>query len=346
MLIRTALPQLGWALTAILLGVGRAGAAESCGTNLTLMKSSFETGEQPQYAEVPPDNTPLTLSVDYPTDGLVTSAPYVQVFGSHTGPANTGMTVNDRVVVSNATKYTSQLIPLELGANVITVTATTQDGATQAVARTVTYNPAAADPVRLTATTAADFAPLRVPFQLTAAPPPGQPSITRVRIDFDGDGNFDSDTANIPSAIARDYAVPGVFLARARITFDDGNGMTAPVEHDSTFQIQMHQIAYTREVLCTVYYGMKHRLQANNVASALNTIASAKRPQYQSMWNSAGGNLPTIAGGLGDIVQGRIADISAELVAAVPDAAHPGDYLGYQVLLGRDADGVWRITGM
>ncbi len=64
------------------------------------------------------------------------------------------------------------------------------------------------------------------------------------------------------------------------------------------------------------------------------------------MWNSAGGNLPTIAGGLGDIVQGRIADISAELVAAVPDAAHPGDYLGYQVLLARDADGVWRITGM
>jgi hypothetical protein len=344
--IRFAQQQFAWGLTALLWGIGDVASAESCGTNLTLLKSSFETGEQPQYADVPPDNTPLTLSLDYPPEGLVTSAPNIQVFGSFTGPANTGIAVSDRIVVSNATKYTSQLVPLALGANVITVTATTQDGATQSVTRNVTYNPAAADPVRLLGTTAADFAPVRIPFQLTATPPPGQPSITRVRIDFDGDGNFDSDTVGIPSTIARDYAVPGVFLARARITFDDGNGMTAPVEHDSTFRIQMHQLAYTREVLCTVYYGMKHRLQANNVASALNTIASAKRPQYQAMWNSAGGNLPTIAAALGDIVQGKIADISAELIAAVPDTAHPGDFLGYHVLLARDSAGVWRITGM
>jgi hypothetical protein len=64
------------------------------------------------------------------------------------------------------------------------------------------------------------------------------------------------------------------------------------------------------------------------------------------MWTAAGGNLPTIATGLGDIALGRIADISAELTMAVPDDANPGEYLGFPVLLARDATGVWRITGM
>jgi len=321
-------------------------AAESCGISLSLLKSGFETGEQPLYAEVPPDNTPLSVTVDYPPDGLVTASPNVQVYGSLTGPANTGIAVNGKVVVSNPTKYTSQLIPLTLGTNTITVTATTQDGATQSVSRTVQYNPNVANPVRFVGVTAADFSPLRIPFTLQTTPPPGQPSITRVQIDFDGDGTFDSDSASIPSNIAHSYAAPGIYLTRARVTYDDGDGMTPPAVHESTFRIQMHQLAYTREVLCTVYYAMKHRLQANNVASALNTIASDKRSEYQAIWAAAGNNLPTIATGLGDIALGRIADISAELTMAVPDDANPGDYLGFPVLLARDATGVWRINGM
>jgi len=82
-------------------------AAESCGITLSLFKSGFETGEQPLYAEVPPGNTPLSVTVDFPSDGLVTASPNVQVYGSLTGPANTGIAVNGKVVVSNATKYAS-----------------------------------------------------------------------------------------------------------------------------------------------------------------------------------------------------------------------------------------------
>lgn len=345
-MVKSSAPKLLLAVIAVFASISELSASETCGATLTLLKSSFETGEQPLNAEVPPENTSLSLAVDYPPDGLTTAVPNVQVYGSLTGPANTGVAVNGRVVVNNATKYTSQLIPLTLGANTITVTASTQDGATQAVSRTVHYNPSAVNPVRFVGVTAADFAPLRIPFTLQATPPPGQSTIARVQIDFDGDATFDSDSASIPSNIAHDYAIPGVYLTRARVTFDDGDGMTLPVVHESTFRIQMHQLAYTREVLCTVYYAMKHRLQANDIASALNTIATDRRSQYQAMWTAAGGNLPTIATGLGDIALGRIADISAELTMAVPDDANPGEYLGFPVLLARDATGVWRITGM
>lgn len=345
-MVKSSAPKLLLALVAVFASTSDLLASESCGITVTLLKSSFETGEQPLYAEVPANSTPLSIAVDYPPDGLTVATPYVQVYGSLTGPANTGVAVSGKVVVNNATKYTSQLIPLTLGANTITVTATTQDGATQSVSRTVHYNPSAANPVRFVGVTAADFAPLRIPFTLKATPPLGQPTITRVQLDLDGDGGFESDGASIPPSIAGDYAVPGVYLARARVTFDDGDGMTPVVVHESAFRIQMHQLAYTREVLCTVYYAMKHRLQASNIASALNTIATDRRAQYQSMWTSAGGNLPTIATGLGDIALGRISDISAELTMAVPDDMNPGEYLGFPILLARDASGVWRITGM
>ncbi len=346
MISRTQFLRVAGGLAAFVFAISVVQAAESCGSTVTLLKSGFETGEQSNYAAIPPDNTPLTLAIDYPPDGLITASPNVQVFGSLAGPANMGVTVNGRLAINNASKFTSQLITLVSGANTVTVIATTQDGATQTLTRTVNYNPAAQEPVRLVGVTAGDFAPQRIPFSLRTAVPPGQTLISRTQIDLDGNGSFEIDTVSPPASIASDYAVPGVYLARARVTFDDGNMMTAPVESESTFQIQMHQLAYTREVLCTVYYGMKHRLQANNIPSALNTIVSTKRTQYQAMWASAGGNLPTIAAGLGDIVQGRIADVSAELVAAVPDVSNPGDYLGYQVLLARDTTGVWRIAGM
>ncbi len=44
--------------------------SKSCGSTVTLLKSGFETGEQSNYAAIPPDNTPLTLAIDYPPDGL------------------------------------------------------------------------------------------------------------------------------------------------------------------------------------------------------------------------------------------------------------------------------------
>ena len=346
MISRTQFLRVAGGLASLVFAIGVVKASESCGITLTLLKSGFETGEQSNYAAIPPDNTPLTLAIDYPPDGLITASPNVQVFGSLTGPANMGVTVNGRVAINNASKFTGQLITLTSGANTVTVIATTQDGATQTLTRTVNYNPAAQEPVRLVGVTSGDFAPQRIPFSLRTALPPGQTLISRTQLDLDGNGSFEIDTVSPPASIASDYAVPGVYLARARVTFDDGNMMTAPVESESTFQVQMHQLAYTREVLCTVYYGMKHRLQANNIPSALLTIASDRRSEYQTMWSSAGGNLPTIATGLGDIALGRISDITAELTMAVPDDANPGEFLGFPVLLARDNTGVWRITGM
>ncbi|MBK7042728.1 MAG: hypothetical protein IPH50_02930 [Rhodanobacteraceae bacterium] len=131
--------------------------------------------------------------------------------------------------------------------------------------------------VRFVGKTAGDFSPVRIGFDLTTRFPAGQNQIARTQIDFNGDGTFDVDTVSPPATIESDYAVAGVYLARARVTFDDGSMVTVPVEREATFRIQTHLLAYTREVVCKLYYDMKHRLQANNIMSALNTVAASKR---------------------------------------------------------------------
>lgn len=321
-------------------------ATETCGVRLSTYRSGFEAGEQPQEAILPAANTALSLAVTYPPDGHVSGVRNIQVYGTLSGPPNTGVIVNNQIALSNASQFTSQPIALTEGANVLTVVASTQDGGTQTITRTIQYQPGSGNPVQFGAVSAGNFAPLRIPFSLNFNPPGANPNLARVQIDYDGNGQFDSDTTALPNSLFRDFATPGVYLARARVSFDDGNSGTPIEVHEAEFQIQMQQIAYTREVLCTVYYDMKHRLQATDITGALHTIATDKRNDYQAIWTSAGGNLPTIAASLGDIVKGQISDNSAELMAAVPDDQRPGDFLGFTVALERDPLGVWRISGL
>ncbi len=338
--------QLCFAILALVVS-SQVSAAESCGVNLTLMQSSFEAGEQPINAELPPDGAPLTLAVTYPPDGITVGAPSIQAYGTVTGPPNLGVSINEKAVaIRNASHFTTQLIPLTAGANLLSIVATTQDGATQTIVRNVTYDPGLGEDVRFVGKTAGDFSPVRIGFDLTTRFPAGQNQIARTQIDFNGDGTFDVDTVSPPATIESDYAVAGVYLARARVTFDDGSMVTVPVEREATFRIQTHLLAYTREVVCKLYYDMKHRLQANNIMSALNTVAASKRAGFQSIWNSLGANLPTVAGELGDLVQGQLSSASAELVMAMPKPGMPGSFIGYPVLFARDATGVWRVIAL
>jgi hypothetical protein len=322
-------------------------AGESCGFATSLLKSGFEIGEQPPVTTIPADTTALTLTVDYPIEGATVGTSSLQIYGSLTGPSNTGIAVNQKyLTINNATKFTSRLIPLIVGSNTLTIVATTQDGATQTVVRHVTYDPNIVENVSFIANTAGDFAPLRIGFDLTTRLPVGQTLVARVQVDFDGDGNFDLDTTNAAAKIESNYADVGVYLVKARVTFDDGNAGTALVVRESTFRVQMQSLAYVRQSLCNVYYSMKHRLQAGQVTSATNTLVSTKRSYFQTLWNAQGANLATIAGRLGEVTLGLISDVSAEFTVAIPDPANAGSFLGFPVQFARDKDGVWRIAEM
>ncbi len=252
----------------------------------------------------------------------------------------------DQLAWSNATQFTIPPILLVPGANSITVVAKTLDGGTISATRNITATPSVGADVRLQANVTGAYAPERVSFALSKRFPALQTQVARVQIDFQGDGSFELDTPIVQSSLQWNYDTPGVYLATACVSFDDGNPNTPLVVRDARYRIQMQSLAYARQTLCGVYYLMKNRLIANQVSLVLNTLGPRIKPKFQTLWALLGANLPNVANQLGQIATGQISDVSAEFMMAIPDPALSGSFLGYPLLFTRGNDGVWRIYGM
>jgi hypothetical protein len=323
-------------------------AQENCGYTLAVLKSGFENGEQPPTVVLPADTTPLTLTLDYPSNNLVVGSDTIQIFGSYTGPSNTGIVANGATLATNASNFASFPLTLSPGSNTITLTATTLDGTPQTITRTVVYDANQRPDVEFQSAAFADYAPARVGFTLNYRVPVGQTVLTRVEIDYDGDGLFEVDAATPPARLEFAFGAGGFYTGTARLSFDDGNNGTPLVIRSGSAKVLMQTMAFTRQTLCGVYYAMKHRLQPgqSGVVAALRTLTPELRIEFQPFWTDLAGNLSATANQLGEIVDGQISDTAAEFQVAIPDPALPGEFFGFPVFFRRAADGVWRISEM
>ena len=57
-------------------------AQEQCGFPVSLHKSGFESGEQVSSVTLPPDNTPLVVTINGPADGATVNINAVQYYGT------------------------------------------------------------------------------------------------------------------------------------------------------------------------------------------------------------------------------------------------------------------------
>ena len=131
-----------------------------------------------------------------------------------------------------------------------------------------------------------------------------------MQVDYQGDGSFVVDSTNAAIPLSYAFDAPGAYLALARVSFDDGDPMTALVMREARYRLQMQSLAFARQTLCGLYYGMKHRLIAGQIPLALNTLGPRIRPKFQTLWNSLGANLATVAARLGQMTVGQISDVS------------------------------------
>jgi hypothetical protein len=333
---------------ALLLCTSAAQAQENCGYPSSVLKSGFEAGEQPASVPLPPDNTPLTITLDYPSNNQTVGSDTIQIFGSYSGPSNTGIVANNVALPTNATNFASAPLKLLPGGNTITLTATTLDGTPQMITRTVIYDVNQRPDVEFQSAAFADYAPARVPFSLSYRVPVGQTVLTRVEIDYDGDGIFEVDAATPPARLEFAFGTGGFYTATARLSFDDGSTATPLVVRTASAKVLMQTMAFTRQTLCGVYYGMKQRLQPgqSGITAALRTLSPKLRPEFQALWVSLGANLSATANQLGEIVDGQIADTVAEFQVAIPDPAVAGEFFGFPLVFRRADDGVWRISEM
>ncbi len=323
-----------------------ANAQEQCGFPVSLARSGFESGEQPASVILPPENTPVTVTIQGPVNASTVGVGAIQVFGTYTGPANTGISVNGVPALTDGASFVSPRVLLEPGVNTLTIRYATMDAAPVEITRSITYATSATPEVLFAAGSPGDYTPTVVPFTLATKFPSAQNVITNVQVDYDSNGTFEVNGAQ-PTKLEFAYERAGLYVATAIVTFDDGNTGTPPVIVQDQTRVLAQSLAFTRQTLCGVYYAMKNRLVQNQIALAVNTQSPKQQARMTTLWNALAnaGRLNAVATRLGPIVDGQIARNTAEMLFAIATAT-AGEFDGFQVRFRKDINGVWRIDAM
>ncbi|MBB5209333.1 hypothetical protein [Chiayiivirga flava] len=319
-------------------------ATEVCGVTDNVLDDGFEPALiLPGYTQPGPD-TPLTLAVADPPDNTVTGFDRIVLQGSFTGPPNTGIVAGGRLAAHSDTRFVAPPIALEPGANAITVQLHTVDGPGPSVVHHLTYDPALAPRARLLPATVSAMAPTAIAFDVALKP--GEPlALTRLRLDTDGNGSIDLDTTQ-PDTAKAGYPQPGLVKITGTATLDDADPNTPAVQVPlATWFLAQHP-QQTRYALCSAFGTLRTRLAAGTIPAALKTLNPALQDRFEPFWTSIAPQLPSIAGTLGTIIDGRFSSTEAELLLARPIEGQPGQSNAFRMQWSVGTDGVWRIDAM
>jgi len=288
---------------------------------------------------LPPENTALALTVTGPLNKAVVGTRTIQVYGTFAGPPAAGVAINRVPAVQTESNYVGMMV-LKPGVNSITVKITKLTGESETITRSVTYDPNQAPDVDFISEILGEHHPIRPRFYIK---PKAGLTITRVQLDFDGDNINDLDAASVPGNLRFEYKLPGFYNVSAIVNLDDGNPLTPIVERTVTRRFAVVPLPLTRKTLCYVFYRMKDRLVANDIAGALKSLNAELRPEWQEEFDLIP-NLTIVGSNFGVVVDGKLGIRLAEL--EFDQVTAQWGRVTKSMTFERSLDGVWRITSM
>jgi hypothetical protein len=284
-------------------------------------------------------NQPLTVAVTSPAENSTTSDGMVDVVGTFTGPANTGITVNGIIANTLNGQFVANNVPLDPGANTLNVVATTLPGATASADVSVMHG-GTPGPISISIADSVTniFAPASIGYNYALAPLPSGAAVSSIRIDYGtvADPWVGSGIASAPPAVS--YSVPGVYALTLRVVDSQGNTYTA----QRTVLVQ--DLVAKRSMLCDVYGYLKDRLNAQDAIGAASVYQPLIHDQYQNQFIAFDSVMPGVSSQLGTIATGRLAQSYADMTLVRDNADQTRS--GFPLRMTQGSDGVWRISEM
>lgn len=268
-----------------------------------------------------------SLTLLSPANGATVNGDTVLVRGRFTGPANSGITVNDQVAGIDAAGNFSAVVPIVPGGNTLTATVTSPGGSTSARSITVNAN-GAVTLVRVTADRTAGLAQLAVTYSID------NPTASAVPLTFDGSG-----IGTLPAGGTASFVVTypaGVFTSSIGVT-EPGGTFT------QSFVIQSYDVNSRDAFFQAIFNGVKTNLAAGNVEAALVFFSPGVRDRYRTVLNNIAAALPAMFASFPPIRPTRMTDAYAEYFVVQVEG---GKRYGYYLYFAVGADGVWRLQEM
>ena len=277
----------------------------------------------------------LSITAAPGLDGSTVNDVRMLVNGSIVAPPNSGVTVNGILAALGTNgDFAVNDVPLAAGSNAITLSVTTQDGAT--ASQTIAVNSSGiAAPFEVFVDPAEGVAPLAINMNLRG----NGSAVATVELDADGDGTVDFTATGMPAGgLTASYPMAGTM--RPRITFKDSSGA---VLFTTTKQVRVDDPYDKYNLVKGVYADMINRLKAGTPSTALNLFFGHARPAHESIFNKLGANLPSAADQLG-VVDGMSVSSGASELVITRDVA--GSKKTFMIYLMKGEDGIWRIESM
>jgi hypothetical protein len=271
----------------------------------------------------------VSVMIDSPADGATIIGPDVTVSGAiiNSTGAETGVTVNGMPTTVSGSHFIVNHVPLQTGANSLTITATDANGLSASATRSVTAS--AGNYIRITSNIESGVAPLDITLRI--------------------DGSFSADDSTLlypdtPVVVPLELDDPEEY--GFRITGEGTYEFTAeavgPDGHTYTDTVTITVVSKTAidGLLRSKWNNLAGSLLKGDVNSALSVISSQARPMYQDMFTALAGQLPAIIAtqrefNLISVTQGQG---MYELVTQ-----ENGTIYSYDVIFSREDNGLWAL---
>lgn len=283
----------------------------------------------------PPGSEPIRLTVTTPFNGQAIASDSVLVSGTVSGPANTGVSVNDMpatLVPEAGTLHFHVVVPLEPGGNGISVRASAPDGRSQTEEVSVLRTGDPAYDVQVAPSLG--FDPLTVTITIGDIQSRG---ILQIAVDYGADGTIDFVSTDPTAAIRHQFVGAGLKATRLTIFDRNGNGHSQTVYAVATSRDHLDQ------TLRALWSGWLDRVQAGDHEQALRMVSEDSRSLY---------------GPILEALAPHIDQVIAEFSQIEPTQLHP-DFASYALMtlsqgsprvhfvnFIRSSDGVWRIDSL
>ncbi|MCI0372144.1 MAG: hypothetical protein L0214_12420 [candidate division NC10 bacterium] len=269
----------------------------------------------------------LEVRIESPTVGGLMNQPSVLVTGTiQTAAPEVGVTVNGVLAQVNGTRFAAQGVPLQIGTNTLTVTATDFCQAVTTDTITVQTTALPEPTVLLTVSPSSGLAPLATTLSIASLIPG---PLARVEVDFEGDGVIDH-AASTLADLPHTYATEQFYFPTVTLTDASGNRVTATTPVN----------VFPLPDLPAKWEGMKGALTRGDIEAALRFIVASARPQYKAAFTVLAPDLPAIDSILADLTFVRVRGRETIFEMLRTDA---GVLKSFEIRFSVDADGIWRL---
>lgn len=277
----------------------------------------------------------------------------VNVYGTFTGPVNTGVLINGIPACVKGNVFYVNNVGLINGASNISAVLTYQDGSTSS--QVIQVNGSVSSHISASVSNNCSLSPLTANFNVALPNATirnivdrngddiGDPYYNSLaaklfEIDYDGDGTVDESSVNyISGALQYTFALPGIYESVIRVT--DG----LDVIHTENIYVVVLDDTEFDDILQITWDGMWTSLKAGDKFTALTYVSPDSRSTYNTLFDALMPNMTAINNRMTGV---RRVSATGNIASGAILKNGSGQNKFYMINFTKDYDGVWRIDSM